>query len=346
MIAQVTKAALAAALLALIATPLAAQQKLVDAKIVYPAPSSTTWPIWLAKEGGYFEKYGLKMEVQMGIHPAGPAAVVSGEALTHNLGLDTSMLAAMRGGQVVIVGAPLHIASFVMMGAKNLPDIKAVAGKRVAVGRVGDPPYFYAKALFETLKIDDSKVQWVGAGSPPQRALSLRNGLADAAMLTPPDYYRLEEDGFKVLARLSDYREIAIATSYMWRRKTVAEHPEQVEAVLKAHAEAVKRFYDDKAFAMGVIQKYAKLDEKDMSRLYDETVTSKAFERIPYVPTAAVKDIIDRNKDTTPELATFDFRKVIDQTPIDRLVDSGFYEQLFGPGVKDEIARARAASFR
>ncbi|MDB5569151.1 MAG: transporter substrate-binding protein [Hyphomicrobiales bacterium] len=346
MLATMTRTAFAACMLALAATPAPAQQKLTDVKIVYPAPSSTTWPIWVAKEAGYFEKHGLNMTVQMGIHPAGPAAVVSGEALTHNLGLDTSMLAAMRGGQIVIVGAPLHIASFVMMGAKNLTDIKAVAGKRVAVGRVGDPPYFYAKALFETLKIDDGKVQWVGAGSPPQRALSLRNGLADAAMLTPPDYYRLEEDGFKVLARLSDYREIAIATSYMWRRKTVAEQPELVEAVLKAHAEAVKRFYEDKAFGMAVIQKYAKLEEKDLSRLYDETVAAKTFERIPYVPTAAVKDIIERNKDTTPELATFDFRKAIDQTPIDKLVDSGFYEQLFGPGIKDEIARARAASFR
>ena len=132
----------------------------------------------------------------------------------------------------------------------------------------------------------------------------------------------------------------------MWRRRTVTDHPEQVEAVLKAHAEAVKRFYDDKPFGMAVIKKYAKLDDKDLSRLYDETVAVNTFERIPYVPAAAVKDIIERNKDTTPELATFDFRKAIDQTPIDRLVDSGFYETLFGPGVKDEIARARAASFR
>lgn len=341
-----TGAAVAAMLLGAIATPALAQQKPTDVKIVYPTPSSTSWPLWLAREGGYFEKHGIKAELQQAIHPAGPAAVVSGEALTHNLGLDTTMQAAMRGGRVVIVGAPLHVANFVMMGAKDVVDLKGLAGKRIAVGRVGDPPYFYAKALMELMKVDDSKVNWIGAGAPPQRALTLRNGMADGAMLTPPDYYRLEDEGFKLLARMSDHREIPIATSYMFRRETVAKQPELVDALFKAHAEAVKRFYEDKPFAMQVIGKYAKLDEKDLSRLYDETVGTRTFERIPYVPTAAVNAIIERNKDQTPELATFDFRKVIDQSPIDRLVDSGFYEKLFGPEIKDEIAKARAASFR
>ncbi|HEY8578548.1 MAG TPA: ABC transporter substrate-binding protein [Beijerinckiaceae bacterium] len=339
-------AAFAAALAAGAPLAASAQQKLTEVKIVYPTPSSTSWPLWLARDGGYFEKHGLKADVQLGLHPAGPAAVVSGEALTHNLGLDTSMQAAMRGGRIVIVGAPLHVANFVMIAAKGVEDLKGLAGKRIAVGRVGDPPYFYAKALFDLMKIDDSKVNWVGAGAPPQRALSLRNGLADGAMLTPPDYYRLEDEGFKVLARMSDHREVPIATSYMFRRETVEKQPELVEALLKAHAEAVKRFYDDKPFAMQVIAKYAKLDGKDLSRLYDETVQTRTFERVPYVPKAAVSAIVERNKDQTPELATFDFRKVIDQGPIDRLVDSGFYEQLFGASIKDEIAKARADSFR
>ena len=56
--------------------------------------------------------------------------------------------------------------------------------------------------------------------------------------------------------------------------------------------------------------------------------------------------IVERNKKDTPEIATADLRKPINNAVIDKLVDSGFVEQLFGPSVKDEIAKNRAGAFR
>ena len=323
-----------------------AQTKPTNVKIVYPAPSSTTWPLWIAKEAGIFEKHGLTAAVDFALHPAGPAAVISGEALTHNLGLDTAMLAAMRGHQVVIIGSPLLVGQFALVGAKAITDAKSLERKRIAVGRVGDPPYFYALGVLEALKVDTKGMQWIPAGAPPQRALALRNGLADAAMLTSPDYYRLQEDGFNVLAKLQEFRQIPIATSYMFRRRVLTETPQLVEAFFKSHIEAVKRIYDDKPFVLGVLKKYLKTDDKTLDRLYDETVKAQVFERVPYVTTTALKGIVERGKGETPELATFDFRRAIDQTMIDRLADQGFFEQVFGPGIKEEVAAKRAQSFR
>ena len=315
-------------------------------KIVYPAPSSTSWPIWLAKEGGYFAKHGLDATIEFALHPAGPAAVISGEALTHNLGLDTALLAAIKGEQVVIIASPLNVAQFVLVGSKSIKSAKDLVGKRIGVGRVGDPPYHYALALLDAMKVETKGLQWIGAGAPPQRALTVRNGLADAAMLTPPDYYALVDDGFTMLGRLQDHRQIAVGTSYMWRRKQAAESPQLVEAFLKAHVEAVKRFYDDKAFTLGVMKKYIKTDDKTLARLYDETVEGKVFERVPYVAAAAVAGVVERGKAETPELAKADFRKAIDQGPIDRLVAQGFFEQVFGAGIKAEVEAKRAGALR
>ena len=133
----------------------------------------------------------------------------------------------------------------------------------------------------------------------------------------------------------------------MFRRKTLVEQPQLIESVMKAHLEAVKRFYDDKAWSLGVIKKYTKIeDEAVLSRLYDETKAGNIFERVPYVPAAAVTGIVERNKKDTPEIATADLRKPINNAVIDKLVDSGFIEQLFGPSVKDQIAKNRAGAFR
>jgi ABC-type nitrate/sulfonate/bicarbonate transport system substrate-binding protein len=323
-----------------------AQTKPTDVKIVYPAPSSTSWPLWIAKEAGIFEKHGLNATVEFALHPAGPAAVISGEALTHNLGLDTSLLAAMRGDQVVIVGSPLLVGQFALVGSKGITDAKALERKRIAIGRIGDPPYFYALGVLDALKVETKGLQWIPAGAPPQRALALRNGLADAAMLTSPDYYVLQDQGYPVLARLQEFRQIPIATSYIFRRRVLRETPHLVEALFKSHIEAVKRFYDDKPFVLALLNKYLKSDDKTLERLYADTVDAQVFERVPYVTAVALKGIVERGKAETPELATFDFRRAIDQTVIDRLADQGFFEQVFGAGIRDEVASKRAQSFR
>jgi len=45
-------------------------------------------------------------------------------------------------------------------------------------------------------------------------------------------------------------------------------------------------------------------------------------------------------------MKAFDFRKVIDNSMVDRLVREGFFEKLFGPGIKAEEERKAKLSFR
>ena len=220
-------------LLALVAGSASAQPKPTDLTIVYPSNGTTSWPLWLAHEGGYFAKHGLNVKLEFALHPAGPAAVVSGEAFTHNLGLDTSILAAMKGNQLVIVSSPLTVGQFVLVGAKGIPDAKAIVGKRIGIGRPGDPPYFYALGLLEAMKIDVKGMQWIGTGAANQRALALRNGMVDAVMLTPPEHYPLLDEGYPELGNLARHRDVPTATSYLFRRKTLADTPQLVEAFLK-----------------------------------------------------------------------------------------------------------------
>ena len=42
----------------------------------------------------------------------------------------------------------------------------------------------------------------------------------------------------------------------------------------------------------------------------------------------------------------YDYRKVVDNSHVDRLVKSGFYEKLFGPGIKMEEDRKSKLAFR
>jgi len=119
-----------------------------------------------------------------------------------------------------------------------------------------------------------------------------------------------------------------------------------VENLIKAHAEAIKRFYDDKAFALKAYLTWDKQDPAEQERVYDHYAQVNTYERVPYIPAAAVKYVLDHPADARVEaqMKSFDFRKVIDNSFVDRLVKQGFFEQLFGPGIKaEEESKARLA---
>ena len=58
----------------------AAAQNLQKITVNFPTRSGASWPMYIAKEGGYYQKYGLDVNLQFGVHPQGIAMLVSGEA--------------------------------------------------------------------------------------------------------------------------------------------------------------------------------------------------------------------------------------------------------------------------
>src|SRR3984885_5080504 len=98
-----------------------AQQKVT---INYPNRSGSNWPLFLAKDGGYYQKYGLDVTLTFGVMPAGVAMLVSGEAQMVNSSLEQLMQAASKDGSLVLVGSALNRAAFARMRGKNTASMK------------------------------------------------------------------------------------------------------------------------------------------------------------------------------------------------------------------------------
>ena len=69
---------------------------------------------------------------------------------------------------------------------------------------------------------------------------------------------------------------------------------------------------------------------------------------MPYIPAAAVKFILEHVADPqiSAQMRAYDFRKVIDNSLVDRLVKEGFFESLFGPEIRAEEDRKAKLAFR
>ena len=88
---------LVAALCALAAFTVVAQAP-QNITINYPAKAPANWPLFLAKEGGYYQKYGVNATMVFGVHPAGIAMVVGNEAQATNYPMEQAMQAASLDG--------------------------------------------------------------------------------------------------------------------------------------------------------------------------------------------------------------------------------------------------------
>ena len=331
-------------------TPPAAEAPAALQKVTinYPTRSGASWPLYLAKAGGYYAKHGLDVDLQFGVHPTGVAMLTSGQAVMVNHSLEQGMVASTRDGSFALVGSSSNKGLFALMAQKDVATPKDLKGKRIAVGQVGDAPYNYTVALLGTYGLGVRDVQWIPVGTDVSgRASALQSNRADATLLTSPAWFRMEEAGFRNIANLADH-EIYAATVYMFSKQAIAENPKLPEQIVRAHAEAIKRFYDDKAFAVQTYISFDRQAEADVSRIYDTYVQGQIFERVPYVLERAVTSIVEQQVDErlSKQLKSYDFHNVIDNSVVDRLVKEGFFRELFGDGIQEEEQRKAALAFR
>jgi ABC-type nitrate/sulfonate/bicarbonate transport system substrate-binding protein len=310
-----------------------------DITINYPAKAPANWPLFMAKEGGYYQKYGLNAKLVFAAHPAGIAMLVGGDAQMTNYSLEQAMQAASKDGSLVIMGSPMQRGLFAMMASKQIKSVKDLKGKRFGVTQLNDPPYSFAVAILGKYGIGPKDVQWVPLGTDGNgRIAALVGGRIDATMVPPPAYFKLEPQGFKELANLADYPDLYAPLAYVFKKSAIAANPKLPELLIKAQAEGIKRYYDDKTLATKAYAMYDPQTPADVERIYDHDRKANTYERVPYVLAPAVKYILDHQADAqiAAQMKAYDFSKVIDNSVIDRLVTEHFFEQLFGAGIKSE----------
>jgi ABC-type nitrate/sulfonate/bicarbonate transport system substrate-binding protein len=336
-------------LLAITATFALPQQQLTPITINYPTRTGQVWPLYIAKEGGYYAKYGYDVNLAFGVHPAGIAMLVSGEAVMTPYTLEQAMQASSKDASLVMVGSPFKKSLFALMANKSITSMKDLKGKRVGVSQIGDAPFNYTIGLLAKAGLTQRDIQWQTVGTDVNgRAAALLSNRVDATMLTAPVYFKLEAEGFRNLGNISDYDDIYAPSVYLFKKSVIAANPKLPEAIIKAHAEAIKRFYDDKAFALKAYLAWDKQDPTEIARVYDHYAKVNTYERVPYILRPAVQYILDNPADAQigAQMRAYDFRAVIDNSIVERLVKEGFFEKLHGPGIRAEQDTKAKLAFR
>ncbi len=317
--------------------------------INYPNKSGSQWPLYLAKETGAYAKYGLDVQLEFVAFPGNIAALVSGQSQMVNTSLEQDMQAASKDGSMSLIGSSLNRGTFALIANKNIKTVEQLKGKKIAVTQIGDAPYGYVVSILAKAGLKDRDVEWIPVGGPVSgRAAALTSGRADATILTAPSYFKLETEGYNTLVNLAERDDIFASTAFLVAKKDLQADTKLAEALVKAHADAIKTFYGDKAAAIAAYRKFdPDISPEDADRTYELYAKPQAFERVPYVLKGAVESVLAQQND--PQLAermkSYDWKQVIDNSVVDKLVAENFFVQLFGDSVKAEQERKASLAF-
>jgi NitT/TauT family transport system substrate-binding protein len=293
-----------------------------------------SWPWWIAKEAGYFDKHGLDVDmVYVGASPVIIQAMLGGQAGVGAGGGTPLVTNVLQGGDVVQVATMIPYAIQSLIVRPEIKTAKDLAGKKIGVSRLGAIPHFTLQAIIKLYNVQGINV--VQTGTTTQGITSLSQGLIDGVITSAPNTFRLMKDGYRELVSPKDFRKLNfefLINGLVARRSFGAKSREIVLSMIKATMEGTREMFVNEKRAKAVLAKYTRQSEAEvLDQSYrfaldiyvkDPTVTASSIQ--PIVQQAAEWNQIDAKLASVTPLNAY-----YDNSYIDEIKKSGFFAQLW-----------------
>jgi NitT/TauT family transport system substrate-binding protein len=311
------------AVLLLLPTVLYAQEPLRAGTIF----SATQAPLWAAKEGRYFEKYGIRNLEVIQFSGGQPVtrALIGGDIQISTTGGAAVVNARLKGADTVIIARTVGVFPYTLYVGKDIREASELKGKRLAVSTVGGSGYVAMQYALRKLGVDpDKDVTMLQIGDFGTRLASLAAGTVQGTLLLPPFTLRAKELGLRPLYDLVGSGIQYPINQITTRQSFIKSQRETVKNFMKSFVAGLARFRSDREFGARVLGKNLReTDPKILQETYDFWL--KVFPRVP---------------NPGPEDATVflelmqvkeqrDWRDFVDTSFMDELEREGFISALY-----------------
>jgi NitT/TauT family transport system substrate-binding protein len=295
-------------------------------RISYGGTSGYNVPLWVTQDAGLFKKYGLTSElILISGDAASLQAMLANELDFTNAAGTTPIQATLQGADFVIIASSYNLMPYSFVVHRDIRSAADLKGKRMAVSRLGGITEFAAKLTFEKLGFGPKDMTLIQAGPDAQRIAALQSGAVAATVLAPPGLYAATSLGLKVMADLGDLGIKYPSSVMVARRAYLAQNRPTVKKFVMAFTEGLHVYAHNKDFTLGVMQKYARLKDRDaMARAHEYFLKNTAL--VPLTDPIAIRNAL-ADKAAGRRLEDF-----YDNSLVKELVDEGFVENVTKKG--------------
>jgi ABC-type nitrate/sulfonate/bicarbonate transport system substrate-binding protein len=269
---------------------------------------------WTALDGGYFQKNGLDVELQLVAGGSRTmAALLSGDLKMIFAGGAETLSAVSSGADLVVVGTLGPVYPYKFEVAKDIKTADDLKGKTVGVASFGGSADIATRVVLRRLKLDpDKDVNIISLSDAQTRSAALLSGKAQAGMDSPPGTIKLEKAGLHPLVDLAAEQLPADNNTIVAERAWVNANKPTVQKIIDSLVQGAARAKNDKAFGLATLKKYYK-DENDEEMVPSyEFYANETMPSLPYPKPEQFKDSIDQLSVKNAKLKGYDVTKILD----------------------------------
>ena len=225
-----------------------AAQELKKVRFGYPSLGFRQGHIWVAKDEGFFKKYGLDVEPiflrggQMAIQ-----ALASGDPPLMSIG--QVVQASLAGHDLVLIGGVEIYYDSTVFARPEITRLEQLKGKRFGISGYGAATHFAAIMLAQSSQ--DRPGQGLAAQCPavPTRSVSppCRRDKIDAGVFNSSTLPIAKRMGLVELGRIPDLKVEVQGNGMATTRAYIKSNREVVKSALKGYIEGIHSIFNNKA---------------------------------------------------------------------------------------------------
>ena len=268
--------------LALLGQPTAARAETVVTGVL-GSYTSGVWPFLVGVKKGLFARHDIVPDVVF--VPTAPGLVQQLAAGSLDVvavnGLAEPLHAVEKGAPVAIMRIIGQTPNYVMIGGKNIKDLKDLKGKKIAIGGLRDINKIFLDRVMIPNGLKDGDYDIVVIGATGARFAALQSGAIDATMLVPPFNFAATKAGFPAIGLVRDYAKDLPQTGMQVSKRWAAAHMKQARAMNEVIDEAVTWLNDPKnrEEAITILAEASKTNRAEVAESYDFLIGIDYFAR-------------------------------------------------------------------
>ena len=299
--------------------------------IAHAAMNARVAPLWVARERGFFNKYGISADtIFVRGAPTLVAAMAANEIDVGYTGGTAVVGAVANGADLKVLSAFTNRVTYDLMVKPGIKTPEDLRGKKFGIQSIGGTVWMGAILALEHLKLDPDrdKINILAVGDQNVLAQALESGTIDATVLDGVQSRRLAALGFPTLADLNKANLPILSSGFVMREPNIQKNPQLVENLMKAVIEgaAFSLSLAQKPSTVKILQKYLKIGEKDAEEGYRDLVSGT--DKKPYAAPAGVSNVVRLMKRSNPKVEKVKAESLIDDHILKKLDQSGFIDEV------------------
>ena len=301
-------------------------QALKKIKIGYPSLSFRQSNVWVAREMGLFNKYGLEVEpILFRGGQVATQALVSGDPPIVNIG--TVVQATIQGHNVVLVAAVENKYDLIVFTRPGITQLEQLKGKRIGITGFNSATHYASIIVAKHINADIKELTLIPAGLDTERIAGVTTGVLDATYVATSAAPLARKAGLTEIVSVGDLGVEVQGNGFATSRAYIASNRDTVKSALKGFVEAIYFVYANKKETQRVFAKYMRTNNPEvLEDSYNGYI--KSIPKKPYPTLKGIQFMLDVLTPTLPQARNFKPEQFVDLSFLQELEKEGFFTEM------------------